>query len=100
MFKPSGGRDCSKAVVLFLVHCFLLLPFCGCFAFWPFLVMQYLMSVLVLQSFRLGKESRLLYFYCVLFLSCDCPLFCKALLIILSSFAVISLRKRESFALL
>ena len=54
----------SKAVVLLLFfHCLLLLPFVvGVLGF----VLQYVVTVLVLQASRLGRESWFLYFYCVL----------------------------------
>ena len=68
------AADRAKVVVLLLI--FFLLPLllllllllllfvCVCL-FRPCFVMQYLMSFLVLQSFRCGRESWLLCFYCL-----------------------------------
>ena len=57
-----------KAVVLLLlIHCLLFLPlFRGRFMFGLCFVMHYLVSYLVLQSSRWGREGWLLYFNCVL----------------------------------
>ena len=58
---------CSKAVVLFLlIHCLLLLPLLvGVLCLVLGFVMQYLVSFLVLQSSYWGRESWLLYFFCL-----------------------------------
>ena len=59
----------SKAEVLFLLICGLLLPLWG-FVFVPNFVVHCFVSFLVLQSSRLGREGWLLYF--VFLVSCDC----------------------------
>ena len=58
----------SKALALFMIHCLMFLTFDGCFVFGPRFVLHCLLSIISLRK----RERRLLYFNCVLFLSCDC----------------------------
>ena len=68
----SGCFHCALLSVLrrWLCSCWFIVIFaldvCLGFVFGPYFVVEYFVSFLVLQSPRRGRESRLLYFKCVL----------------------------------